>query len=365
MNAGRAHRCASDVAIGAGNRMRNQWHHRTQYAAFIGILIVGWPNAVFGQTQFDSSFLKAAREERNINYYGAPDLGLTLGPLFKLFQQRYGVEVVFTGARGRENYDRVLSEQRAGRYLADVMSTGATSMNALKWKGALVPYSPPNLEQIAETFRDRDHVLIPVYLNIYGLLINTALVKRDEEPRSWKDLLDGRWKGKILADDPRGAGGGNVWFTVVYKALGKSYLEAMARQEPQFRPQYLENEKAVARGEYPIYLPALAGSIARLKGAPVKWIAPSEGVTYALISQGLIKNAPHSNAAKLWIDFQMGPEAQTALAKGGDTPLRSDVAVPYPELSFRGKKLLGTTTAEDLKQGAKFSRLAEQIFFAR
>ena len=345
--------------------MRSVWYRVNYHAAFIGFSILALSNDLFGQTDFDPRVLRAAREERNINYYGAPELGIAFEPVFKLFQQRYGVEVGFTGARGRENYDRILSEQRAGRHVADVMSTGATSMNSLKWKGALVPYLPPNLKDIPDAFRDRDHVLIPVYLNIYGILINTALVKRDEEPKSWKELLDSKWKGKILADDPRGAGGGNVWFTVVYKTFGKSYVDAMARQEPQFRPQYLENEKALARGEFPIYVPAMAGSMARLKGAPVKWIAPSDGATYALISQGLIKNGPHPNAAKIWVNFQIGPEAQTALAEGGNSPLRSDVAVPYPELSFRGIKLLGTTTEEDLKQGAKFSRLAEQIFFAR
>ena len=345
--------------------MRRRWHYRTHYAAFIVILLVGFPNAILGQAEFDPSFLKAAREERNINYYGAPDLGLTLEPVFKRFQERYGVEVVFTGARGRENYDRILSEQTAGRYVADIMSTGATSMNSLKWKGALVSYPPPDLKHIPVEFHDRDHALIPVYINIYGILIHTGSVKRDEEPKSWTDLLDPRWKGKILLDDPRGAGGGNFWFVVLYRTLGRSYFEALAKQEPQFRPQYLENEKALARGEYPIYLPALAGSVARLKGAPVKWIAPSDGSTYALISQAVVKNAPHPNSARLWANFQIGPQAQRALAEGGNTPLRSDVAVPYPELSLKGKKLLGTPTEEDLKQGPKFTRLAEEIFFGR
>jgi iron(III) transport system substrate-binding protein len=336
-----------------------------QYATLVGFLVTAPFNELFGQTDFDPSVLKAAKEERYINYYGAPDLGIVLGPVFKLFDQRYGVEVQFTGGRGRENRERVLAEQRAGKPVADVMSTGATSMNTLRWKKALVSYFPPNLQYIPEEFRDRDNVLIPVYINTYGILINTALVKHGEEPKSWSDLLDPRWKGKILADDPRGAGGGNVWFTVIYKTLGKSYLEAMAKQEPQFRPQYLENEKALARGEFHIYLPALAGSIARLKGAPVKWLAPNDGATYALITQGLVNKAPHPNAAKLWANFHIGPEAQTALAQGGNTPIRSDIGVPYPEQSFRGKKLLGTTTERDIKQRAKFSALAERIFFSR
>ncbi|MGE5819965.1 MAG: ABC transporter substrate-binding protein, partial [Deltaproteobacteria bacterium] len=214
-------------------------------------------------------------------------------------------------------------------------------------------------------FHDRDRMLIPVYINIYGVLIHTALVKRDEEPKSWTDLLDPRWKGKILVDDPRGAGGGNFWFVVLYRTLGRSYLEALAKQGLQFRPQYLENEKALARGEYPIYLPAMAGALARLKGAPVKWIAPSDGVTYALISQAVVKNAPHSNSARLWANFQIGPEAQRGLAEGGNTPLRSDVSAPFPELSLKGKKLLGTPTDEELKEGPKFTRLAEEIFFPR
>jgi ABC-type Fe3+ transport system substrate-binding protein len=105
--------------------------------------------------------------------------------------------------------------------------------------------------------------------------------------------------------------------------------------------------------------------VARLKGAPVKWIAPSDGSTYALISQAVVKNAPHPNSARLWANFQIGAQAQRALAEGGNTPLRSDVAVPYPELSLRGKKLLGTPTEEELKQGPKYTRLAEEIFFGR
>ncbi len=347
------------------NKPRAHTRVRPYHAAVICLLALGVPNAIFGQTEFNSSFLKQAREERTINYYGAPDLALTLAPVFKLFQQRYGIEVVFTGARGRESYDRILSEQRAGKDAADVISTGASSMSSLKWKRALVSYVPPNLKHLPAEFYDQDHVLLPLYINIYGMLIHTALVKRDQEPKSWSDLLDPRWKGKILIDDPRGAGGGNFWFTVLYRSLGRSYLEALAKQEPQFRPQYLETEKALARGEYPIYLPAMAGSMARLKGAPVKWIAPSEGSTYALISEAVVKNAPHPTAARLWANFQIGPEAQRALAEGGNTPLLRDVSVPYPELSLKGKKLLGTPTDEELKEGPKFTRLAEEIFFPR
>ena len=341
-------------------RWKKGWH-----AFFTGFFIAAFSSQLFGQTEFDEATLKGAKREGKINYYGAPDLGIALAPVFNLFHQRYGVEMNFTGGRGRENYDRILAEQRAGRYVADVMSTGPTSMSDLKWRGVLASHRPPNLKHAPEEFRDPDNTLIPVYLNIYGLLVNTSLVKRDEEPKSWKDLLDPKWKGKILADDPRGAGGGNTWFIVTYKTLGGPFLEELAKQNLQFRPQYLENEKSLARGEFPVYLPALAGAIARLKGAPVKWITPSEGVAYIAISQGLVKNAPHPNAAKIWANFQIGDEAQKALGERGNTPVRADVPVPHPELLLKGKKLLGTTTEDDLKQGAKIRKLTEQIFFAR
>jgi iron(III) transport system substrate-binding protein len=345
--------------------MISRRHKTIRCAGLICLWAAGVPAAVFGQAEFNDSFLKQAREEQKINYYGAPELGITLAPAFKLFQKRYGIEVVFTGARGRESYERILAEQRAERHVADVISTGASSMSSLKWNGSLLSYVPPDLKSIPAEFHDRDRVLIPVYINIYGMLVHTGLVKRDEEPKSWTDLLDSKWKGKILVDDPRGAGGGNFWFVVLYRSSGRPHLEALARQELQFRPQYLENEKALARGEYPIYLPAMAGSLARLKGAPVKWIAPGDGSTYALISQAIVKHAPHPNSARLWANFQIGPEAQRALAEGGNTPLRSGVSAPFPELSLKGKKLLGTPTEDELKEGAKFTRLAEAIFFAR
>jgi iron(III) transport system substrate-binding protein len=204
---------------------------------------------------------------------------------------------------------------------------------------------------------------MPAMTSHYGILINTGLVKPEDEPKSWKDLADPKWKGKILADDPRAAGGGYMSFFVHHDTpgLGLPFLEAYAAQAPVLTRDQGQSQQRVARGEYAMYTPFILSDHDKLKGLPVKYIIPSEGVTYVVFGHALMKNAPRPNAAKLYLDFVLSDEAQLIWARDGHGSVMSEIAAKTPEAvrPIATAKLLGA--ADPLRQNEVMA-IAKRLF---
>jgi len=138
-----------------------------------------------------------------------------------------------------------------------------------------------------------------------------------DEPKSWTDLNNPKWTGKILADDPRALGGGFNAFVAQHDKLGVDFLKKLADQKLTFSRDFRESERRTARGEFPVYAPFLFNDYSSLRGLPIKAIVPVEGVAYVQFVASMIKNAPHPNAALLFIDFLLSDEAQVILATEG------------------------------------------------
>ena len=236
----------------------------------------------------------------------------------KAFETKYGIPVQVLEARASELRERIRTEQAAGRYLGDVMFNSENQdviMNAED--KSLARHEPvPNAAGLLDQFWD-DGLKSPVMTINYGLLLNNRLVPSGQEPKSWRDLTDPKWKGKILSDDMRAVGGGYVEFFVTAEKLGKSYHEKLATQDIQFTREMREAARRVARGEMAIYMPFILGDIQNLKGLPVRSVVPAEGAPYVLYATAMLKGAPHPNAARLYIDFAMSDEVQKIFAQDG------------------------------------------------
>jgi iron(III) transport system substrate-binding protein len=303
-----------------------------------------------------------AKKEGHVVLYSA-FVGLAAHQdLKKDFEATYGITVDILEARASEVRERIRIEQAAGRFAADVSENGRTTTTLqIAQDHVFDPFGPlPSLGHLKAEFRG-DDIRLPVFAIVYGILANTRLVKPEDEPKSWLDLADAKWKGKILSDDFRALGGGGVLFYVLEEHFGRDFQEKLAQQELKFSREIPANERRIARGELPLYLPVSLTSIPELKGLPVKFIAPKEGLPYIGYDLALLKNAPHPNAARLLMEYYLGQKMQQGFANLGLLPVTSDTLSQLdPAVAELEKsKLLGTTDATRMD---KMLALAKQIY---
>ena len=282
--------------------------------------------------------------------------------LAKDFETSYGITVDILEARASEVRERIRIEQAAGRFAADVSENGRTTTTLqIAQDHVFDPFGPlPSLGHLKPEFRG-DDIRLPVFAIVYGILASTRLVKPEDEPKSWLDLADAKWKGKILSDDFRALGGGGVLFYVLEEHFGRDFHEKLAQQDIKFSREIPANERRIARGELPLYLPVSLTSIPELKGLPVKFIAPKEGLPYIGYDLALLKNAPHPNAARLLMEHYLGQKMQQGFANLGLLPVTSDTLSQLdPAVAdLQKSKLLGTTDATRMD---KMLALAKQIY---
>ena len=264
-------------------------------------------------------------------------------------------------ARASEIRERVRIEQAAGRFVGDIHHNGSTTTWLMTRDGNLQPHGAiPNVKNIVPPY-EADDIRVPAEVISYALLINRNIVKPADEPKGWKDILDPKWNGKILSDDMRALGGGAVFFVVMYDTFGKEFHEKLAAQKPVFSRDIANSERRVARGEFPLYIPFSLQDYSQLKGLPVKPIVPQEGRPYVRFDLATLKNAPHPNAARLFMNFYLEPAQQLVFANAGYNPVVGGVIEKVSEdlRPLLATKALGTTVPE--RQDAMLE-LAKQIY---
>lgn len=306
-----------------------------------------------------ANVIAAAKKEGSVVVYNA-GLGVPLyEAIARDFEKEYGIRVDSIIGRGSEITERIRAEQGAGRFIGDLQLHAESVIVQQQTQAPFVQDLPalPNAGKLREPFAVT-RVSIPIYTQAYGIFINTNLVKPEDEPRSWTDLLDPRWKGKILSDDLRPIGAGNGLFTTLYKTYGASYHEKLAAQALTFSRDPAADARRVARGEFPIYIPQVYGLVSTFSGLPVKALVPADGTPYSAMDFALMSKAPHPNAARLMINYFLEAKAQLVYAEGWMPPVARDVIEKTSPAArpYAGVKLLGTTKPEEREEMMALAR---------
>jgi ABC-type Fe3+ transport system substrate-binding protein len=263
----------------------------------------------------------AEREGKVVVYNSALGTGYYKA-VVKSFEKRYAIKVETLDLRASELSERIRAEQSAGRFLGDLeQHSTSTIERQIRESGAIQPHGGvPNAKNLRPPFFATP-MWVPVWVQAYGILVNTNLVKPGDEPRSWRDLLDPKWRGKILADDTRALGGGNTMFAVLYLKYGEAFVRKLAEQNLVFSRDLRADARRTARGEYPVYIPQMFAYASDLKGLPVKIIVPEDGSPYVPIDGAMLKNAPHPNAARLFMNHFLDSESQLIYANAWMVPV--------------------------------------------
>jgi iron(III) transport system substrate-binding protein len=289
------------------------------------VLVAARPSAAA-----DAALIEAAKKEGQVVWYTTLIVNQIIRPIKEAFEKKYpGVQLQYTRADDLVTSAKILAEGKAGRVQADIFD-GIANMLPLKEAGMLVPFSPPNAADYPADFRDKDGYWTAVVMYVFALGINTSLVPKDKAPKQFSDLLDPKYAGKMAWNGSSMAGAygfiANV-LTTMGQDRGMEYLRALAKQR-------VVNIEASSRavldqvisGEYWINLMAFNHHtvISAAKGAPSDWVV-IEPTPVTLDAVGLLKDAPHPNAARLLIDYLTSEEGQKVFQKNNYLPVLPSV----------------------------------------
>jgi iron(III) transport system substrate-binding protein len=280
------------------------------------------------------------------------------------FQAQYPflkVDLFRSGAD--ELLNRIKTEARGGLYAWDVVSGRGDMVLTLSEAKLLAQYRSPESKLIARDMVDDDGYWTAYYVNPYVLGYNTNLVKKENVPKTYEELLDPKWKGKKISIDDSAYG----LLAGLIREWGKekavAYFRRLAAQDPVVMRGNTNRVQLTMAGEYPLII-AYAPTIQRetSKGHPMDWV-PLEPVPVQVNPLMLAAKAPHPNAAKLLVDFLLSKAGQKMLVGFRRIPVREDID-PDPPRLFRDYKRI-VEHPEDYKDFAQTITLYQEIFSLR
>ena len=263
------------------------------------------------------ALIEAAKKEGKVVFYTAMDLQLA-ERFGRTFEQRYpGIAARVERSGAERVFQRIDQEYRSNIHAVDVVNT-ADQAHCIIWKrnGWLASYLPEDVaKHFDKRFYDPDalHVTTRVLVSPFGY--NTKLVKAAEAPKSFADLLDPKWAGKMVKAHPAYSGTiMNATFQIA-RDLGWEYFEKLAKQRIMQVQSATDTPKKIALGERAIMIDGAGYLVIQAKeaGEPVDVIYPAEGTPLATSPSTVFKGAPNPNAARLFFNWLHGREAQQLL----------------------------------------------------
>lgn len=328
------------------------------------------PPAASTSADWDEVVAQAQQEGQLVLYDGHGGAIPSIGFAAEEFQKEYGIRVDISAMRASEGQERVRVEQQAGQPVADAVTIGSTqAWLMVNQDKTLQPLGDlPGLQRVseqviaqAESFGVSEYALFEA-IQVYGVLVNTRMVAEGEEPKTWQDVLDPKWSGQIVMDDPRAIGGGFVFFNAALDGLGEDFLRGLAGQNPVLTRNIADSANRVARGEFALMIPFALGLFPQVKDVPtVKVVMPEPGAAFVLQGISIPAEVRHPNAARLFVDYLLSDKVQQHLAGNYLRPTVDSAleAAPPDVRDLLSAPLLGTS---DPPKSQERLALAAEIF---
>ena len=321
------------------------WAKSVAVAALAGAMAWASPGQAEPPAPYDITpeLIDAAKKEGTVVFYTATDVTVA-EKLAATFEQEYpGIKVQVERSGSERVFQRIGQEYSTGIYNADVIETSdAVHFILFKKEGWLTPAVP---KVVADSWpaedRDADGFYAAYRAHLSVIAYRTDQVKPEDAPKSFADLLDPKWKGKMVKAHPGYSGTIMTATHALSKALGWDYFEKLAQQDVMQVQSSTEPPKKLAQGERSVQADGNEYNVFRLQeeGVPIEIVYATEGTPLVIGNAAILKNPPHPNAAKLFYAYLFSIEAQQLNHDFGG--LRSF----HPDL----KEKEGRTALKDIK----------------
>lgn len=278
-----------------------------------------------------------AKKEKHLLWYTTMIPDQLVEPLIKKFEAKYPyIKVDYYRGNSTDVAQKTVQEYKSRRYNVDLVDgTGTSSL--LKQAGVLQPFKSPELESYPANLKGSDGYWGSELQYFMTLAYNTKTVKPNEAPRTYQDLLDAKWRGK-MAWSTSDTSGGPLFLGNLINAWGKTKADAYIHKLAQQKIANLDSSgraviDQVVSGQQPIALEVFNDQVevSKAKGAPVDWV-PLNPVTAQLSRISLVKQPPHPNAAMLFLDFMFSAAGQKVIQAGGGIPAKPGVDAKVAKL---------------------------------
>jgi iron(III) transport system substrate-binding protein len=312
------------------------------------------------------ALIDAAKKEGQIVYYTSTDLPVA-EKLAKAFEAKYpgiAVRVERTGAE--RVFQRIGQEYSSNIHAVDVVNS-SDAAHFIVWKrdGVLLPYVPEDVAKYPAEHRDVDGQFASFRVWLSIIAYNTNLVKAEDAPKSFADLLDPKWKGKIVKAHPGYSG---TIMTATYQMqrdLGWTFFEQLAKQNIMQVQSSADPPKKLDLGERAVMADGNEYNIFQMKeaGRPVEPVYATEGSPLIIGPNGIFKSSPNPNAAKLFQSFALGREAQQLIIDvGGLRSVHPDTREKEGRKPLKDIKTMKDDAAAVEEQSAAIKSRYSKIF---
>jgi iron(III) transport system substrate-binding protein len=261
-----------------------------------------------------AELIAAAKKEGRVNYYTSVDLVMA-ERIAKAFETKFpGIEMRVQRTGAERVFQRIGQEYASRIYTVDVVnSSDAAHFIVWKRQGLLAPYVPEDVaKHYAPEHKDADGQFAGFRLMLSVIGFNTKMVKPEEAPKSHADLLDPKWKGKMVKAHPAYSGTIMTATQQLVRDLGWPYFEKLAQQSVMQVQSAADTPKKIALGERAVMADGNEYNLLLLKeaGQPVEPVYAIEGTPQIVGPNGVFKNAPNPNAARLFQNWCFSAECQ-------------------------------------------------------
>lgn len=324
---------------------------RTQLCTIAVVIFLSLTSLARGQ--ITPEVINAAKQEGEIVLYAALSVDI-VKKIGDLFEKRYGIRVNHWRGSATGIVNRVLNEARARQNLFDVVVGNRGVINAIKEKNLLEPFNPPAGSSFPAQFRDPDHLSTTWRVLPVGINYNTKLLKADQAPKNWTDLLAPKWQKNFAMPNPAIHTTTLQFVVSLHKLLGEKWLDVVkgwAKQNPRLGRSMSPAVRTLVSGEVPVAIAYIKSKFENA-GAPIDYVR-REKYLASVSALALGQNSPHPNAGRLFIDFFLQPEILKIFAEDGEFTIHPAVKSRFEDVTSDHIVLMDVPTTQEITDWQK------------